>query len=119
TEFKKEVTIRSLPMPQERHHKELTQEFGGGVLSEDMFIDTPSSALDIDQGFLITESRLRNLAGFGKVKMTKQLATLEASNIEVLSNGSGYTSPPTISFSPSGNGAVAVPVMGRSVASVA
>jgi hypothetical protein len=74
TEFKKKDTILSLPQPQDRHHKEVTSEFGGGILSEDMFIDSPSSSLDIDSGYLFTEAKLRNLGNFGKVKMSKKLS---------------------------------------------
>ncbi len=73
TEFKKKTTTLSLPLPQARHHKELTKEFGGGVVLQDMNIESPTSGIDIDQGTLIIESRLRNLEEFGKIRETKRL----------------------------------------------
>jgi hypothetical protein len=73
TEFKKESTIRSLPLPQTRAHKEVTSAFGGGALVETLKIDSPTSNLDIEPGYLVTETKLRNLAGFGKVQLTKKL----------------------------------------------
>jgi hypothetical protein len=74
TEFKVETTIHALPLPQTRQHQEMTEAFGGGILTEILQIDTPASGLTADEGYLITESRMRNLDAFGRIKMTKALS---------------------------------------------
>lgn len=74
TEFKKELTLHTLPLPQVRAHQELTEEFGGGMLTETLNLDRSDSALAAEEGYLITESRLRNLPGVAKVKMQKALS---------------------------------------------
>jgi hypothetical protein len=78
TMFKHEVTIHSLP-PQVRNHREWSEEYGGGILDETVSI-FPSNTLPIptaDEGYLITESKVRNLAAFGFIKVTKSLDPAE------------------------------------------
>lgn len=92
TKFKKEITIKALPLPQTRHHKELApSELGGGVLEETISIDTPTSLLDlVDGGYLITEARFRNLGQWGKIALIKQLIGSEwpeLTDVKTISEG--------------------------------
>lgn len=122
TELIRKVTVKKLqtnPLPQTVHNQELGgKEFGGGVIDVAMTLDNPNSGMTVDKGMLVTESSVKHLGAAGDLKVTKELLSLEDSSIDVLNPGMNYTSPPTISFSPSGNGAVATPIMGKSIASL-
>jgi hypothetical protein len=122
TEFVKTVQTRRQPLPQERTHKETTELFGGGIAEEIIRVDTPSSGIDIEEGFTILESKLRDLGDFGLVRSTNRI-TVEASHIDVLTAGKGFTGPPAVTFvdengSANAHGAVANAVMGRGVQNV-
>ncbi len=80
TAYKKETIAHSLPLPQTRVHYEVTTEFGGGTLEED--VQLVASGLSVPTGaWNITEARQRNLPGFGQIEITK---TLDAANWPVL-----------------------------------
>lgn len=71
TEFVKEVLLHNQDLPQTRANQETTEEFGGEVLDEN--IDIAESGLVIEQGYGVTDSKLRNLGPFGQIKITKKL----------------------------------------------
>jgi len=68
TEFKRRTDVHSIPLPQTRNHQEVVSTFGGGVVTETLQIDVPSSGLVAEGGYLVTESHMRNLADFGRIK---------------------------------------------------
>jgi hypothetical protein len=72
-EFVKVLERQFQELPQQRNNKQVTTEFGGGVLDDVVRADVPSSGLDIEQGYRVAESTLRDMGDFGFIRFSKTL----------------------------------------------
>lgn len=92
-----ETTGRDLSqLPKTLIDQELTEAFGfGGVLDITRTLDTVPQT--VDQGILVTASKVRNLTGGLTLKETSAVVGGDA-HIDITNGGSGYSSPPTITF---------------------
>lgn len=79
--------------------KRVTSEFGGGILDVTERTDEPGAQTP-DTGFLVVDSRLKTKSPHEQTKITEKLSPDSAVPVlELVDGGSGYATPPAVSFS--------------------
>jgi hypothetical protein len=98
----------------ELNSQKLTSEFGGAVLD----VTTTRAAKGdstIDQGIEVVHSEINDLSDGTEAKHT-EAATPEASLLTLTNGGSGFTSAPSVNFTPAG--AAATATIGKAISTV-
>lgn len=100
--------------------KSVTSEFGGGILDCAETRDEPG-AQTVETGFLVVSSDQKTISPDEQVQTTCKLDPSSAiPTLELTDPGSGYSSPPAVSFTGgTGSGATAHTVLAFPIASIA
>lgn len=119
TDFRRRdsVTARNIDvLPKVLVDKELAgisahgSEFGGKF---DIVKTLDRQDLDLEEGFGIISSRVKQLGGGLTQRETEQLSTLEAARLELTAGGAGYSDPPEVIFTDgeAGHGAAGIAIL--------